>query len=348
MELSLRTENLTKYYDDVSAVENVSLNVRAGEFLTILGPSGCGKTTTLRLIAGFETPTSGTIRIGDKMVAADHQFMPPERRNIGMVFQDYALFPHVNVANNVGFGLRGRGKDKEQRVKRMLSLVGLSEYGHRMPYELSGGQQQRVALARALAPNPDILLLDEPFSNLDTALRSQVRADVREILHETETTAIFVTHDQEEALSLSDEIAVIFLGKLAQVATPHAIYNRPISKQVAQFIGEANFLPANAQGMIATSPLGTVKLFHEKSGDVQLMIRPEALRLSVGERGTAAKVLWREFYGHMQRVGIVLEDGTELIARTGVDIYYKRDQNVRVTLGLPVLAFDQTHERIKG
>lgn len=348
MELSLQTENLTKHYDDVSAVENVSLNVKAGEFLTILGPSGCGKTTTLRLIAGFETPTSGKIQIGDKTVADDHQFMPPERRNIGMVFQDYALFPHVNVADNVGFGLRGRGKDKEQRVKRMLSLVGLSEYGHRMPYELSGGQQQRVALARALAPNPDILLLDEPFSNLDTALRSQVRADVREILHETETTAIFVTHDQEEALSLSDEIAVIFHGKLAQVATPHAIYNRPISKQVAQFIGEANFLPANAQGMMATSPLGTVKLFHEKSGDVQLMIRPEALRLSVDERGTPAKVLWREFYGHMQRVGIVLDDGTELIARTGVDIYYKRDQNVRVALGLPVLAFDDTHERIKG
>lgn len=340
MELSLRTENLTKQFDDTIVVQNVSLNVKPGEFLTILGPSGCGKTTTLRLIAGFETPTSGLIQIGSQVVVDGKQFVAPEQRNIGMVFQDYALFPHVNVADNVGFGLRGRNKDKEQQVKRMLSLVGLSEYGHRMPHELSGGQQQRVALARALAPNPDILLLDEPFSNLDTALRAQVRADVRAILHETETTAIFVTHDQEEALSLSDEVAIIFNGRLAQVATPHAIYNRPISKQVAQFIGEANFLPAQAQGMIATCPLGTVKLFHEKSGDVQLMIRPEALRVNFDGRGAPAKVLWREFYGHTQRLGMMLDDGTELIARTGVDTYYQRGQNVRVSSGLPALAFD--------
>lgn len=340
MELSLRTENLTKHYDDVRAVENITLNVKSSEFLTILGPSGCGKTTALRLLAGFETPTSGMIQIGNTVVADDSHFIRPERRKVGMVFQDYALFPHVNVADNVAFGLRGRNKDKEQQVKRMLSLVGLSEYGHRMPYELSGGQQQRVALARALAPNPDILLLDEPFSNLDTALRAQVRADVRKILRETETTAIFVTHDQEEALSLSDEIAVIFDGQLAQVATPHAIYNRPINRQVAQFIGEANFLPAQAQGMVADSPLGTVKLFNEKSGDVQLMIRPEALRVNFDENSTPAKVLWREFYGHTQRLGIVLEDGTQLVARIDIDIYYKRGQNVRVSLGLPVLAFD--------
>jgi iron(III) transport system ATP-binding protein len=343
MELSLKTENLTKHFDDVCAVENITLNVKSGEFLTILGPSGCGKTTALRLLAGFETPTSGMIKIGDTVVADDTHFIRPENRKVGMVFQDYALFPHVNVADNVAFGLRGRNKDKEQQTKRMLSMVGLSEFGHRMPYELSGGQQQRVALARALAPNPDILLLDEPFSNLDTALRAQVRADVRKILRETETTAIFVTHDQEEALSLSDEIAVIFNGQLAQVATPHLIYNRPINQQVAQFIGEANFLPAQAHGMIADSPLGSVNLFHEKTGDVQLMIRPEALSIDVEEDSTPATVLWREFYGHTQRVGIALEDGTQLVARIDVDVYYKRGQNVCVSLGFPALAFDIEH-----
>lgn len=348
MDLTLQTHNLIRQYGDVTAVDNVTLNVKPGEFLTILGPSGCGKTTTLRLIAGFEKPTSGKIQIGEHVVADDSHFVPPERRKVGMVFQDYALFPHINVAENVGFGIRGRGKEKDSRIKRVLSLVGLSEYSHRMPHELSGGQQQRVALARALAPNPDILLLDEPFSNLDTALRAKVRADVREILHETGTTAIFVTHDQEEALSLSDEVAVIFGGKLVQVATPHAIYNRPISKQVAQFIGEANFIPAQAQGNIANSPLGTVKLFHEKSGQVELMIRPEALRISLDDKGTPAVVLWREFFGHTQRLGLELGDGTELIARTGVDTYYKRGQNVRVSLGLPVLAFDNKKAAVEG
>jgi iron(III) transport system ATP-binding protein len=222
----------------------------------------------------------------------------------------------------------------------MLSLVGLSQFAERMPYELSGGQQQRVALARALAPNPDILLLDEPFSNLDTHLREQVRTDVRHILLETETTAIFVTHDQQEALSLSDEIGIIFDGKLIQVATPHVIYNRPINMQVAQFVGDANFLPARAHGMTADSGLGEVKLFHPKTGRVQLMIRPEALAVNFAEVGKPATVLWREFFGHYQRLGLALADGTELIARTGVDQFYRRGDNVSVSLALPALAYD--------
>lgn len=340
MDLTLQTTKLNKQFNGVDAVRDVTLNVKSGEFLTVLGPSGCGKTTLLRLLAGFEKPSSGTIQIGDHIVADDSHFVPPERRKVGMVFQDYALFPHINVAENVGFGIRGHSKDKDKQVQRVLSLVGLSGYDDRMPHELSGGQQQRVALARALAPNPDIILLDEPFSNLDTALRTKVRADVREILHETETTAIFVTHDQEEALSLSDEVAVIFSGELAQVATPHAIYNRPINKQVARFIGEANFIPAQAQGAIATSSLGTVKLYHQKSGTVDLMIRPEALRISFDDKGTPAVILWREFFGHTQRLGLELQDGTQLIARTGVDTYYQREQHVRVTLGLPALALE--------
>ena len=185
------------------------------------------------------------------------------------------------------------------------------------------------------------MLLDEPFSNLDTGLRSQVRADVRNILLETDTTAIFVTHDQQEALSLSDEIAVIFEGRLVQVATPHVIYNRPINMRVAQFIGEANFLPAEAHGMTAESRLGEVKLFLPKTGPVQLMIRPEALAVGFGEAGTPATVRWREFYGHYQRLGLALADGAQLIARTGVDRYFSRGNEVRVSLALPALAYDR-------
>lgn len=342
MEYPLQTDSLTKSFNgQTPAVNDITLSVRPGEFLTILGPSGGGKTTMLRLLAGFEKPTSGRIQIGERIVADDSHFVPPEQRKAGMVFQDYALFPHVDVAGNVAFGLRGSRREREQRVKELLSLVGLSAFAARMPHELSGGQQQRVALARALAPEPDILLLDEPFSNLDTGMRAQMRTDVRNILHETETTAIFVTHDQQEALSLSDEIAVIFEGKLVQVATPHAIYNRPINMQVAHFIGEANFLPAVAHGITADSRLGEVKLFHPKTGPVQLMIRPEALAVGYDESGIPADVRWREFHGHYQLLGLALEDGTQLIARTGVDRYFGRGDRVRVSLALPALAYDE-------
>ncbi|MYE25669.1 MAG: ABC transporter ATP-binding protein [Chloroflexi bacterium] len=346
MEYMLETENLTKIFDDgVLAVQDISLQVRRDEFLTLLGPSGGGKTTALRLLAGFETPTRGRIQIGDHIVADDSHFIPPEKRRVGMVFQDYALFPHVDVAGNIAFGLQGSKKDQARRVEGLLSLVGLSQFAQRMPYELSGGQQQRVALARALAPNPDILLLDEPFSNLDTHLREQVRTDVRRILLETDTTAIFVTHDQQEALSLSDEIAIMFDGKLIQVATPHVLYNRPANTQVARFVGDANFLQAEAHGMTADSLLGEVKLFHPKTGRVDLMIRPEALAVNFEGHGKTATVLWREFYGHYQRLGLALEDGTELIARAGVDRFFKREDNVSVSLALPALAYDAvSHE----
>lgn len=347
MEYSLQADHLTKLFNgQLPAVNDITLRVKPGEFLSLLGPSGGGKTTTLRLLAGFERPTRGRIQIGNNIVADDSHFIPPEKRRVGMVFQDYALFPHVDVAGNIAFGLHGSRKDQVSRVEGLLALVGLTDFADRMPYELSGGQQQRVALARALAPNPDILLLDEPFSNLDTHLREQVRNDVRRILLETDTTAVFVTHDQQEALSLSDEIAIIFDGKLIQVATPHALYNRPVNKQVATFVGDANFLPAEAHGMTADSRLGEVKLFHPKTGRVQLMIRPEALAVHFDDAGKRAIVLWREFYGHYQRLGLALADGTELIARTGVDRYFKRGDIVSVSLALPALAYDSDSQYV--
>ena len=342
MQYTLQADNLTRVFDDQSvAVSDITLTVRPGEFLTLLGPSGAGKTTMLRLLAGFEKPTSGRIQIGQQIVADHSHFVPPEQRKVGMVFQDYALFPHVDVAGNIGFGLRGARRERDKRVKELLELVGLVALAGRMPHELSGGQQQRVALARALAPEPDILLLDEPFSNLDTHMRAQVRNQVRNILHETETTAIFVTHDQQEALTLSDEIAVIFEGKLVQVATPHAIYNRPINMRVAQFIGEANALPAIAHGMTADSLLGEVKLYVRKTGPVQLMIRPEAIAVSYEDEGTAAVIRWREFHGHYQLLGLTLAGGTRLIARTGVDRYFRRGDEVHISMALPALAYDR-------
>src|SRR5215207_829816 len=244
----LNIAHLSKSYNGTTVLQNVSLSVRAGQIMALLGPSGCGKTTMLRLIAGFEWPDGGTIAINGRVVASGSVRVPAEDRRVGMVFQEYALFPHLSVADNIAFGLKNGKREKEARVGDMLALVGLSGLGERMPYELSGGQQQRIALARALAPQPDILLLDEPFSNLDAALRGQVRAEVRAILNQSNITCVFVTHDQEEALSLADEVAVILAGQVAQVALPQRLYRHPTSREVAAFVGEANFLLGEADG----------------------------------------------------------------------------------------------------
>lgn len=336
---ALEVQSITKKFEGTIAVKNFSLEVDEGEFITLLGPSGCGKTTTLRLLAGFEQPDSGTISIGGDVVANKTSYLPAEKRRVGMVFQDYALFPHLNVSGNVGFGLNGNRKERQKRVEEMLKLVGLGDYAQRMPYELSGGQQQRVALARALAPQPEIMLLDEPFSNLDAALRVQVRGEVRTILRTAGTTTIFVTHDQEEALSLSDRIAVLFDGKLHQVGTPFELYTRPNSRQVAAFIGEANFIPAQAEGSRADSPLGKLRLLIPKTGAVELLIRPDMLHLLPTDEGTPATVIWREYYGHNQRIGLQLSDGTKLIARADTQIMYTIGQNIRVSVYAPLLAF---------
>lgn len=339
MGTALQVDNISKHFGNAPALCDFSLTVDEGEFITLLGPSGCGKTTTLRLLAGFERPDSGMIRIGKDIVANEKKFVRAEKRHVGMVFQDYALFPHLSVADNVSFGLTSSKKEKQKRTDDMLALVGLREFSQRMPYELSGGQQQRVALARALAPEPDILLLDEPFSNLDASLRTQVRSEVRSILRATGTTTIFVTHDQEEALSLSDRIAVIFEGEVHQVGTPAELYTRPASRLVASFVGEANFLAAQAYGNYAESVLGKQRLLSPREGTVDLLIRPDMLHLLPTDEGTPATVLWREYYGHNQRVGLQLEDGTELIARTDTQIIYTTGQNIRVSVYAPLLAF---------
>lgn len=311
--IAVHCQGLSKNFGQVCAVDGVNLALPQGRFLALLGPSGCGKTTVLRLLAGFESPDRGEIEIGGRLVNAPSLHVPPEQRSVGMVFQEYALFPHMNVADNVAYGIP-KGVDKTKRVDEVLSLVGLPEVKKRMPFELSGGQQQRIALARALAPRPALILLDEPFSNLDAALRSQVRAEVRQILRQAQATAIFVTHDQEEALSLADEVAVMMDGHLVQTDTPQKLYRRPVNKQVATFLGNANFLPGQAgQGQVVCE-LGSFATTCIHTGQVEVMLHPEDVLLTPNPAGSA-QIVEREYYGHDQLLKVCLDSGRYLHSR---------------------------------
>jgi iron(III) transport system ATP-binding protein len=312
-EIMVHLSGVSRSYGPVRAVRDLNLEVKRGEILALLGPSGCGKTTTLRLIAGFESPDSGTVKVGGRTVAGPSVNRPPERRRVGMVFQDYALFPHLSVEQNVAYGLKDY-KKRKGRVAEVLALAHLDELGDRMPHELSGGQQQRVALARALAPEPAVVLLDEPFSNLDAGLRARVRSEIREILREARVTSIFVTHDQEEALSLADEVAVMMVGTVCQTAPPEDLYHRPASREVASFVGEANILPGTAENGRVRCALGEIPSTGTYEGEVEAMLRPEALQL-VARRDGEATVIGREFYGHDQLVKLRLSSGTILLSR---------------------------------
>lgn len=263
-------------------VKGLSLIVMPGEVLVLLGPSGCGKTTTLRLIAGFEQPDAGTVRIQGRLVADRTQSVAPERRNLGMVFQDYALFPHLTVAQNAAFGLHRWPRDaRRRRTAEVLELVGLTELADRYPHELSGGQQQRVALARALAPQPAVILFDEPFSNLDADLRVQMRTEVRRILKESGSTAVFVTHDQAEAMAMADRIAVMRRGYIEQVDTPERIFHAPHNRFVAEFLGAADFLPALVTPDGLATEIGLLPAAHPlRPGlEVDVMVRPHDLQI---------------------------------------------------------------------
>jgi len=310
----ISVQNVVKRYGDVgAAVAGVVFDAPRGALVALLGPSGCGKTTTLRLIAGLETPNAGAIWLEGRKVAGDGAWVPPDARRVGMVFQDGALFPHLTVAQNIAFPLatrNGRG-----RVEELLALVGMSGYGERYPHQLSGGQQQRVALARALAPAPAVVLLDEPFSRLDAALRASLREDVRAIVQRTGATTIFVTHDQEEALSIADVVVVMFDGKAVQVGAPQEIYTRPATRQVATFVGEANLLPGQANGLTAECVLGRVILATPQHGPVEIMMRPEAVELRAVHNGRAHIERIR-YFGHDQSIHLCLHGGGELNVRS--------------------------------
>jgi iron(III) transport system ATP-binding protein len=340
---ALRCTGLVKRYGRQPVVAGLDLTADRGEFVALLGPSGCGKTTTLRLIAGFEELDQGTVEVGGRLVAGPGTSEPPERRRVGMVFQDYALFPHLTVGRNVGFGLPRLHRDeRDSRIASALTAVGLDGFSERMPHHLSGGQQQRVALARALAPEPEVILLDEPFSNLDAELRATVRAEVRQILADAGATALLVTHDQEEALSLADRVAVMWDGRVMQAANPEELYHRPVSRQIASFVGDAQFLPGEGQGRRVNSEIGDLPIHGTATGPVEIMLRPESLRLALdpdGQEGTNGVVVTRAFYGHDQLMTVRLDSGRLLRARLGTYGGIRPGDRVHVSVRGAVLTF---------
>ncbi len=307
-EPAVRCEGLVKSYGQALALKDLDLTIEEGTTLALLGPSGSGKTTALRLVAGFEVPDAGIVEIAGRRVAGPGLYIPPEQRRVGMVFQDYALFPNLTVARNVGFGISDKSA-REARVSEALALVGLTGLGGRMPHELSGGQQQRVALARALAPRPTVLLMDEPFSNLDAGLRAQVRTEVREILRSTNTTALFVTHDQDEALYMGDKVAVLDWGELQQVETPEGIYHTPKTRFVAEFLGLADFIPATFREGKLDTVLGAIPWEQEPppSGS-EVLVRPDDMTIDPSETGQGT-ITNRVFQGPSYLYEVGLEAG---------------------------------------
>ncbi|MDH3469918.1 MAG: ABC transporter ATP-binding protein [Acidimicrobiia bacterium] len=327
---------LRKSFGDVVALDGFDLEVPRGGILGLLGPSGCGKTTALRVIAGFETPDAGSVTLDGEPAVGPGVWVPPEKRRVGMVFQDFALFPHMTVADNIGYGLRS---GSSRRVDEVLELVGLAGLGSRMPHELSGGEQQRVALARALAPKPRVVLLDGPFSNLDAPQRDRVRREVRTILVEARASAVFVTHDQEEALAMSDKVAVMKDGRVLQIASPHDVYHHPVDCWVARFLGEGELVPGTASGAKVETLLGTFRLAEPANGPVEVIIRPEVVRL-YPDAGGPVTVVDREFYGHDQLITLELADGRRLLSRTKPNPAFAVGDRVRVEVD-EVMAFPE-------
>ncbi len=315
----IQLANITKFFagGEKPAVSSLQLNIEKGEIITLLGPSGCGKTTTLRMIAGFENPSNGSIHIDGKEVFSDSHSLPPEKRGIGMVFQDYALFPHMSILKNVMFGLnKWTNREKKKRAKEVLELVGLEDYANRYPTQLSGGQQQRVALARALAPKPHVVLMDEPFSNLDAGLREKMRYDVTNILRKANTTAIMVTHDQKDAFAVSDRVVVMNDGLIQQIAAPKEMYRCPKNCFVAQFVGKTNLLTGTMDTDLKNihTHIGKVSLpteWQERLDTVKLSIRPEGCRLS--DEGAYCGQVERVTYGgEYQELHVRLHNEPEL------------------------------------
>jgi len=309
---------VTKDFGPETAVDGVSLDVQPGELVTFLGPSGCGKTTTLRTIAGLEEPTDGTISIGDETVSGNGMFVPPERRDVGIVFQNFALFPHLTVRENIAFGISDADSDETAaRVDELLELVEMTDHGEKTPDQLSGGQKQRVALARSLAPEPEVLLLDEPFSNLDVRLRVEMREEVRQILKEAGVTAVSVTHDQEEALSISDRVAVMNDGQIEQVGRPEEVFERPESKFVASFLGRASFLKGELRDEKVETGIGRFDAVALEGYDtvydgapVDVLVRPDDLRATPASPELADGVITsRQYVGPSFVYRVELESG---------------------------------------
>jgi iron(III) transport system ATP-binding protein len=331
----LEVKNVSLGYGATTVVQNVSLRLDQGEIGCLLGPSGCGKTTLLRAIAGFEPVRAGHIDLQGRTVAAVAQRVPPQHRDIGMVFQDHALFPHLTVDGNVGFGLQQLSKtERAARVQEMLELVGLQGMGQGWPHELSGGQQQRVALARALSPKPRLLLMDEPFSSLDTTMRESIAREVRAILKHAKATALMVTHDQNEAFAMADNVGVMSHGQLMQWGNAVQVYCAPATQEVARFVGEGALVPAQSTpGGQWQTALGMLPAGHphfQTEQGVQVLLRPEHVRLV--EQGVSAQVRERTFRGSHFVFELELPDGQPIMAKASLNALYGSCDTVRIGL----------------
>ncbi|MFN4148658.1 MAG: ABC transporter ATP-binding protein [Rhodocyclaceae bacterium] len=351
----LALENVRHAYGAHTILDGVSLSLQEGEIGCLLGASGCGKTTVLRLIAGFERPRSGRILLRDEVVSDSHRHVPVEKRRIGMVFQDYALFPHLTVAANVGFGLDRKSALAKRHVDELLALVGLSGQGHRYPHELSGGQQQRVALARALAPRPHLLLLDEPFSNLDVELRQRLSLEVRDILKETGTAAILVTHDQHEAFAVADVVGVIHEGRIEQWDTPWNLYHRPATHRVADFVGEGAFLAGTVSsdgrietelgrlsGLLVTECDGASCTLLPSGSPVEVLLRPDDI---VHDDASAlkAEILAKAFRGAEFLYTLRLASGARVLSLVPSHHDHAIGERIGIRLDVEhVIAFQHT------
>ncbi|HKK25478.1 MAG TPA: ABC transporter ATP-binding protein [Gracilimonas sp.] len=341
----LHITGLTKAFDQSGpVVNNVGFDVGKNEIFALLGPSGCGKTTTLRLIAGFEQCDEGEVYIEEELVESPGTHLSPQRREVGFVFQDYALFPHMNALDNVAFGLREVEKKKRPVLaEEVLCRTGMEKYKHRMPDELSGGQQQRVALARAIAPKPRLVLMDEPFSGLDAMLRDTTRKEVRAILKKSGMSAILVTHDQEEALSFADRIAVMNNGQIEQIGTPEEVYYHPKTQFVAQFLGRTNLFRAHADGSDnVETRLGPVKINKEAEGLILCSIRPEHLTIERCEANgnESGIIVGREFRGHDITYHVLFK-GDKYIVHTDNRLLFDVDDHVVVKPLEPAVVLEQ-------
>lgn len=326
-----------RYGDDVGA-DDIDLGLQPGEMLSIVGPSGSGKTTTIRLVAGFETLDAGEIKLDGRTVSSTTQHIAPEKRNVGMVFQEHALFPHKNVGENVAFGLHKMSRrDRRQRLSEFLELARLTRLETRYPHELSGGQQQRVALARALAPEPKVLLLDEPFSNLDADLRGRIRDEVKDILSRADVTVVFVTHDQEEALFMGDAVAVMNEGRVEQIGKPEEVFHEPKTRFTAEFLGSADFLVGQSNGRYVETELSDLPLDRDYIGSLDVMIRPDDLSITpVSPRSDEVlkgTVVGRTFRGISYLYQIELPSGAMVRVQRPHNEKYEPGTNVSVRFG---------------
>ena len=352
---ALDIRGLAAGYGQAPILQDLSMAIHSGEVIAVLGASGSGKTTLLRVLAGFLTPLAGTVRFGDRLVAGDGTFVPPERRRIGMMPQEGALFPHLTAAGNIGFGLPRGGDQRDQQIDDLLALVGMQGLGDRRPQQLSGGQQQRVALARALAPGPDLLCLDEPFSSLDASLRARLRAEVSAVLRSTGTTTVLVTHDQEEALSIADRVAVLREGRLVQFDTPETLYARPADLDTARFVGEIVELDAviTPDGRAATA-LGDLTLADAAPRGARgiVALRPEQLTLVAAQpisgadsRTPTGRVRSTTFHGHDSITEVELPDGGLVRVRVPGGAHPAIGENVGIAVPAPVLFYPQDRPR---